>query len=80
MGNCHEADTDLTGMHMEEKQIVFVVYGMNPNDKKKPYLKHAFKSLDDARKFASQFKGAYIHECNLGYESAGKFYAGDDPL
>ena len=82
MANCHEADTDLTGMNMEEKprQIVFIVHGINANDKRNPMLNHAFKSLDAAREFANKHPGSYIRECNLTYESSNKFYAGDDPL
>jgi len=82
MSNCHEADTDLTGMNMEEKtaQIVFIVYGTNVNDKRNPIINRAFKSLDAARDFAKQFPGAYIRESNLLYETSNKFYAGDDPL
>jgi len=64
MGNCHEADTNLT----------------EPRDKKNPHINPAFKSLDAAREFAKQFPGAYIRESNLLYETSNKFYAGDDPL
>lgn len=79
MGNCHEAETNLDGMYMNEKitQIVYIVYGTPIIDKKNPSIHRAFKSIDDAREFAKQYPCAYIKEVNLHYEKTHKFYPGD---
>lgn len=79
MGNCHEADTNLNGMYMDEKlnQIVYIVYGTPQVDKRDPSINRAFKSLDSAREYAKQHPCAYIKEVNLSYEKTHKFYPGD---
>ena len=77
MANCHEADTDLNGMHMEENKIIYIVYGTEPRDKRNPHIHPAFKSLDDAREFSKQHPCAYIKEVNLRFEKTHKFHPGE---
>jgi len=81
MGNCHEADTSLIGMYMEEKKdhVIYIVH-RNAEDMERGTPKQAFTFKEEAELFASQYPDALIQKVNLIYNTTNKFYAGDDPL
>lgn len=81
MANCHEADTDLRGMIMEEKkeQTIFLVI-RNKGCVTSGETRRAYTFLEEAQLCASRYPDAEIKEVKLIYNTTNKFYAGDDPL